>query len=421
MGNAGRVPVRFENIARLVEAQHAAMIEPGRQPFVAGHLLHHAQTEARFARGEVEGRGADADQRQPIRAIGSAVDVVGIARQRLDRDFQFTLKGAGYPVAIDLAERGAGDQQRLPVVRDAYAVRKVKMRNQRRGLAGRRIIDHQPAVGPALDNVERVRGHFVARRAVAEIDLAVWRDVEIVGHAQPRIVVELVPGSVGLVGELEDRAVGLDPVNAHPGDANDEVLIPIELHPQRSAADVSEYLTTLEIGSRKADDVAVAGASVDPVLPVDDHVLGTLDLVEPDCLGMNQPVVLSEGGIAVGGDRGSGRQWHARRIDVCLLDHLAAIFRPFHIDADGGKENDAGGGRSHVAGDAHADQTVGQHEDDDRADHRPPNGAAATRDRSSAQHDRGHSLEFPAEAGRRIGAPLSRRIEHAAERTEQAR
>src|SRR5271155_4025680 len=57
--DACRVPVGFEDIARFVEAQHATMIQPGRQPFVARHLLHHAQPEARLTRGEIEGGGAD--------------------------------------------------------------------------------------------------------------------------------------------------------------------------------------------------------------------------------------------------------------------------------------------------------------------------------------------------------------------------
>src|SRR5271154_5691407 len=74
--DAGRVPVGFEDIAGFVEAQYATMVQPRRQPFAAGRLLHHAQPEARLAPGEVEGRGADPPERQPISAVGGAVDVV---------------------------------------------------------------------------------------------------------------------------------------------------------------------------------------------------------------------------------------------------------------------------------------------------------------------------------------------------------
>src|SRR5271154_4295904 len=139
------------------------------------------------------------------------------------------------------------------------------MSDQRRGPAGRRIVDHQPTVGSALDDVERVRGHLIARRAVAEVDLAVRRDIEIVGHTEARIVVELVPGAVRLVGDLEDLAVGPDSIDAHAGDAYDEVLLPVELHAERSTADMCEHFALLEVGAGKADDVAVASAAVDPI------------------------------------------------------------------------------------------------------------------------------------------------------------
>ena len=169
-----------------------------------------------------------------------------------------------------------------------------------------------------------------------------------------------------------------------------------------------EDLAMLEVRTGEANDVAVAGAAVDPVLPVDNHILGALDLVEPDRLGMNQPVVLREGRMAVARDARCGRQWHARGIDIGLLNHLAAVFRPFDIDADGDQENDSVGGRGHIAGDAHADQTVGQHENDNRADHRPPDRAAPADHRSAAQHDRSDCLEFPTEAGGRIRVGASK-------------
>ena len=60
------------------------MVHAGCQPFVGRHLLDHAQAKARLPHGEVEDRRADADQRQPVIAVGGAVDVVAIARQ-LDR------------------------------------------------------------------------------------------------------------------------------------------------------------------------------------------------------------------------------------------------------------------------------------------------------------------------------------------------
>ncbi len=92
------------------------MVQPRRQPFVGRHLLHHAQPEARLLHGEIEGRRADADQRQPVIAVGGAVDVVAIAGQLIDHDLEFALARSFQPIAEDLAKRGAGDQHRLAVM-----------------------------------------------------------------------------------------------------------------------------------------------------------------------------------------------------------------------------------------------------------------------------------------------------------------
>jgi hypothetical protein len=69
-------------------------------------------------------------------------------------------------------------------------------------------------------------------------DLAVGRDVEVVGHAQAGVIIQLVPGAVGLVGDLEDTTVGRDAVDAHAGDRDDQILVAIELHAERPAADM---------------------------------------------------------------------------------------------------------------------------------------------------------------------------------------
>ena len=76
-------------------------------------------------------------------------------------------------------------------MRDADAVREVEMVDHASGLPGRGIVAHHAAVRTALDDVERVGRHLVAGGAVAEVDLAVGRDIEVVRHAQARIVVEL--------------------------------------------------------------------------------------------------------------------------------------------------------------------------------------------------------------------------------------
>ena len=73
---------------------------------------------------------------------------------------------------------------------DADAVGKGQILQDRPRLSGRGIVADQPAVAAALETVERPVGQFVARGGFAEIDLAVGRDVEVVGQTQPRIVLE---------------------------------------------------------------------------------------------------------------------------------------------------------------------------------------------------------------------------------------
>ena len=125
---------------------------------------------------------------------------------------------------------------------------------------------------------------------------------------------------------------------------------------------------------------------------------GPFDLVEADRFGVDQAVVLGEGRTAAALERRRRDQRHQRRIDVDLLDRLAAVLRPFDVDADGGEQDQADDRRGDVARDAHADQAVGQHEDDDAADHRAPDGALAAGKRDAAEHDGGQRLEFPADA-----------------------
>ncbi len=97
---------------------------------------------------------------------------------------------------------------------------------------------------------------------------------------------------------LKTVAVRLDAVDAHAGNGDDQVLVLVELHAERPAADMGEDLALLEVRAGETDDVAVAGAAVEPVLPIENDVLGTLDLVEADSFSVDQPVVLREGRVA---------------------------------------------------------------------------------------------------------------------------
>ena len=77
-----------------------------------------------------------------------------------------------------------------------------------------------------------------------------------------------------------------------PGDRDDQVFVPVELHAERPAADMREDLALFEVRAREADDVAVAGRAVNAVLAIEDDVLRPLDLVEADRLCIDQAVVL---------------------------------------------------------------------------------------------------------------------------------
>src|ERR1700723_3688582 len=101
---ARRIPPGLQRFARLVEFKNAAMIKAGRQPLIGGHLLDHAEPKAGLAWSEIEGRGADAHQREPVGAIGCAIDVVGIARKLIDQNLRPSLFRSFRPVAEDLAQ-----------------------------------------------------------------------------------------------------------------------------------------------------------------------------------------------------------------------------------------------------------------------------------------------------------------------------
>ena len=124
--------------------------------------------------------------------------------------------------------------------------------------------------------------HLVAHGRLGEEDAAVVGDVEIVGQPQPAVVVDRVEAAVGLVGRLLDLAVGRDAVEAHAADADIEVVVAVERHAERLAADMGVDLHPLVVGREEADDVAVARAGVEIVVAVEDHVFRRLDAAEAD-------------------------------------------------------------------------------------------------------------------------------------------
>ena len=140
---------------------------------------------------------------------------------------------------------------------------------------------------------------------------------------------------------LKSLAARLDAIDAHAGDRDDQVLVLVELHAKRPSADMGEDFAMLEVRAGEADDVAVAGAAVESVLPIEDDVLGTLHLVEADRFGVDQAIVLGEGRAAARASAtAQSTSGTSGWVDVDLLDRLAAVLRPFDVDADGGEQDE---------------------------------------------------------------------------------
>ena len=72
------------------------------------------------------------------------------------------------------------------------------------------------------------------------------------------IVLETGPRPIGLVGHLEDFAVGLYAVDAHAADTDEQVLLACRIACRGPAADMGEFFAVLEHAPGKANDLAVA-------------------------------------------------------------------------------------------------------------------------------------------------------------------
>ena len=136
--------------------------------------------------------------------------------------------------------------------------------------------------------------HFVADGRFREEDAAVVGDVEIVGQPQAAVVVDRIKAAVGLVGDLLDLALGRDAIEAHAADADIEIVVAVEGHAERLAADMGEDLHLLVVGRQETHDVAVARARVEVVVAVEDDVFRRLDAAEADQRHVAQLVVLRE-------------------------------------------------------------------------------------------------------------------------------
>src|SRR5215831_393556 len=138
MGHPTGIPERLQHRAIVVELDNAPEIDTRAEPFVGWNLLHHAQAEFGIGHREIVNRRSKTDERKPILAVGSAINVVGITRKIIRENLERAGLLAHNPVAIDATEPCAYPQHGAAVVRDADAVRKSEIGEYRASYAGRR-------------------------------------------------------------------------------------------------------------------------------------------------------------------------------------------------------------------------------------------------------------------------------------------
>ena len=175
--------------------------------------------------------------------------------------------------------------------------------------SGLGIVADDPAVAARLQSVDRPLVHFVADGRLGEENPTVIGDVEIVGEPKAAVVVDRVEAAVGLVCDLLDLALGRDAIESHPADADIEIVVAVERHAERLAADMREDLHLLVVGRHETHDVAVARARVEIVVAVEDDVFRRLDAADADQRHVAQLVVLRERAAAGAVDAAGASAW----------------------------------------------------------------------------------------------------------------
>ena len=136
--------------------------------------------------------------------------------------------------------------------------------------------------------------HLVTDSCLGEKDPAVIGDVEIICQPQPAVVVHRIEAAVGFVGCLLDLAIRRDAIQAHAAYAAIEVVLSIEGHSQRLAADVRIDLHRLIVRREEANDVAMPRSGIQVVVSIEDDILRRFDAPLPNQSDIAQLVVLLE-------------------------------------------------------------------------------------------------------------------------------
>ena len=190
----------------------------------ARHAARHAAAEGGHPHRQIERRGPHPHERHPVGPIGGAVDVVGITRKVADDHFDLPAFGPAEPVPADPAAPGFGKQNDWPSWAMQMPLGKIRLRIDRPGRAGLRIVADDTAVAAALERIDRPVVHLVADCRFREVDAvrpARCRDRRpaAAGKSSTTENRERLVSSVSLVISRSRR----DAVEAHAGDADEQL------------------------------------------------------------------------------------------------------------------------------------------------------------------------------------------------------
>ena len=275
------------------------------------------------------------------------------------------------------------------------------------GLAGIGVKADDAAVTARFQCVRNPFMGLETNRRLREENAAVVADVQVVGQAQPAVVIDRRITAVGFVGDLLDLALGCHAVQTHATHADVQVLMAVQRQAQRNAADMGKYFHALIVRCKEPDDVTVARARVEVVVPIQDDVFRAFDATQADRRSGPQAVVQCPRSAAVGCGRRHRRHAVVGRADVDRIDDAVPVFQPADVHHRSQQQH----ARQHHAVVAalhrHGGQAVDDQQHDQGADQRLRYRALAAPQADPAQHRGGNhrELEALAYAGAGRGQP----------------
>src|SRR5579872_6841247 len=165
------------------------------------------------------------------------------------------------------------------------AIREDEIVAYRAGLARLRIVAQKAPVRPALNQVKPPSLDIIAFGRVGEVDRTVGGDIEIIGHADGRVVLDGEPATLGLIGQELGFPKLVDTYETHTRHTDDDAPFQIKGHAQGPPADLRESFDTRIVGRRQANETPIARSTIKIVIPVENHVLRAVDHARGKKLG----------------------------------------------------------------------------------------------------------------------------------------